>query len=130
MESCHHFAYLGSPFDAIFTFLLLTSHVILFEHKYGRGHQFFLNVNFNELIVIRIKIHKNALISHNIYSGVFELARITVVLHMVLNRRNIQSNFFDKKRSKEKNGGDAEALTIYATKGHHKSGRDEFWDWS
>ena len=48
---------------------------------------------------------------------------------MVLNRRNIQGDLFDKKRSKKKNGRDAQALTIYVTNVHPKYGEDEFSDW-
>ena len=37
----HHLVSLRTPFDTIFTVRFLTSHVILFDHKCGRGQHFF-----------------------------------------------------------------------------------------
>ena len=100
LESICHFASLSTQFGVIFRFQFLTSHVILFDHECGRGHQnFWESVNFDELIVISVKNTYKRIHQFNIHRGVFELGLIYRTF-VVLNRRNIQGAFFDKKCSK------------------------------
>ena len=74
LESSNHFASLRNPFDMIFTFRFLTSHVILFDHKWGQGYHFLENVNFDALTVISVKNTFKCIHQFNIHIGVFGFA--------------------------------------------------------
>ena len=68
------------------------------------------------------------------YSSVQHLQRCICVgsgykSFVVLNRGNIQSNVFGKKRSENKKRQRCQPLTAFVTRIHPKSGGDEFSGW-
>ena len=128
LESSHHFAYLGP-------------HLIWFSHfDFWHPMLFYLttnvggDINFFEkmLILMRsswseLKMHKNTFIRLT-FIAVY-LSWVWYRWFLVLNRRNIQGNFFDKKRSRKKTAEMRKPLRFMRPKGDPKGGLDKFSDW-
>ena len=87
------------------------------------------NVNFNELIVIRVKNAYKCIYQFNNYSGVFDLLWLQKICGAESTQYSEQLFRQKKNALREKNGRDAQALTISVTKGHPEGGGDEFSDW-